>query len=193
MGIDPVLGDHWPATLDKRGTHTVMLTHEFWQRRYRGNENVAGIEITLDGFSYQNYGVLPEGFSFPDRIEAFRALAFADFVVDARDYRSAIGLARLKPGVSLAEFNQELEDYALELQKRHLKTNVGVVFVAEPLSELFIGEIDGYLLLLGAATMFLLVIAAINISNLIVSQALRQGTRDHRKESIRFLKPPDHP
>ena len=175
LGIDPMLGDHWPATLDKRGSHTVMLTHEFWQRRYGGDENVAGIKITLDGFSYQNYGILPEGFSFPGRNEAFRALAFADFVVDARDYRSAIGLARLKPGVSLNEFNQELENFATELQKRHLKDNMGVLFVAEPLSELFLGEIDGYLFLLGVATLFLLIIAAINISNLIVSQALRQG------------------
>ena len=175
LGIDPILGDHWPATLDKKGSHTVMLTHEFWQRRYRGDENVAGIEITLDGFSYQNYGVLPEGFSFPDRIEAFRALAFADFVVEARDFRSAIGLARLKPGVSLTEFNQELEDYAVELQARHLESNGGVLFVAEPLSDLFIGKIDGYLILLWVATLLLIVIAAINISNLIVSQALRQG------------------
>ena len=175
LGIDPMIGDHWPATLDKRGSHTVMLTHEFWKRRFGGNENVEGINITLDGFSYQNYGVLPEGFSFPGRNEAFRALAFADFVVDARDYRSAIGLARLKPGISLAEFNQELKKYAAELEKRHLKTNLGVLFVAEPLSDLFLGEINGYLLLLGVATLFLLVIAAINISNLIVSQALRQG------------------
>ncbi|MEO1257242.1 MAG: ABC transporter permease [Bacteroidota bacterium] len=175
LGIDPILGDHWPATLDEKGSHTVMLTHEFWKRRYGGDENVAGIEITLDGFSYQNYGVLPEGFSFPDRIEAFRALAFADFVVGARDFRSAIGLARLKPGVSLTEFNQELNDYAVELQERHLESNGGVLFVAEPLSDLFIGEINGYLILLWVATLLLIIIAAINISNLIVSQALRQG------------------
>ena len=51
----------------------------------------------------------------------------------------------------------------------------GVLFVAEPLSDLFIGEIEGYLVLLWVATLLLLVIAAINISNLIVSQALRQG------------------
>lgn len=177
LGIDPVIGNHWPATLDKRGSHTVMLTHEFWKRRYKGNENVEGIEITLDGFSYQNYGVLPEGFSFPGHNEAFRALAFADFVVDARDYRSAIGLARLKPGITLSDFNKELQEYAKVLQGRHLKTNSGVTFKAEPLSNMFIGEIRGYLLILGVAVLFLLVIAAINISNLMVSQALR-GSRE---------------
>ena len=175
LGVDPIIGDHWPATLDQRGSHTVMLTHEFWQRRFGGDENVAGLKITLDGFTYSNYGVLPEGFSFPNRNEAFRALAFADFVVEARDYRSAIGLARLRPGVSLAEFNQELQEYAAELQERHLESNKGILFVAEPLSDLFIGEIEGYLVLLWVATLLLIIIAAVNISNLIVSQALRQG------------------
>lgn len=175
LGIQPIIGDHWPATLDQRGSHTLMLTHDFWQRRYKGDENVAGLKITLDGFSYQNYGVLPEGFSFPDKIEAFRALAYADFVVGARNRRSAIGLARLKPSVSLEAFNQELKEYATKYQERHLETNSGVLFVAEPLSNLFLGQIDGYLLLLWVATLLLLAIAAINISNLIVSQALRQG------------------
>ena len=175
LGIEPILGDHWPVTLDQRGSHTVMLTHEFWERRYGGNENVAGLEITLDGFSYQCYGVLPKGFSFPDRNEAFRALAFADFVVDARDYRSAIGLARLRGDVTLADFNQELADYAAQLEERHQETNGGVMFVAEPLSDLFLGEISDYLLLLWMATVLLLVIAAFNISNLIVSQALQQA------------------
>lgn len=175
LGITPIMGDHWPATLDQRGSHTLMLTHEFWQRRFKGNENVVGLDITLDGFSYQNYGVLPEGFSFPDRNEAFRALAYADFVVGARNRRSAIGLARLKPNVSLEAFNQELNKYATKYQERHLETNKGVLFVAEPLSDMFLGEIDGYLLLLWMATLLLLAIAAINISNLIVSQALRQG------------------
>lgn len=175
LGIEPVLGDHWPETLDQRGSHTVMLTHEFWQRRFGGNENVAGLDITLDGFSYQCYGVLPKGFAFPDRNEAFRALAFADFVVDARDYRSAIGIARLRPDVDLATFNRELATYAIELQSRHLETNGGVMFVAEPLSDLFVGEIDGYLVLLWVATLLLLIIAAVNISNLIVSQTMQQA------------------
>ena len=175
LGVDPILGDHWPATLDERGSHTLMLTYDFWQRRCSGAENVEGLEITLDGFSYLNYGVLPEGFSFPGRNEAFRALAFADFVVDARDRRSAIGLARLKPGVDLAAFNQALESYALQYQARHLETNRGVLFLAEPLSELFVGDIKDYLLLLWVATILLMLIAAVNISNLIVSQALRQG------------------
>ena len=175
LGVDPMLGDHWPETLDKRGSHTVMLTHEFWQRRFDGKEEIEGLEITLDGFSYSNYGVLPEGFSFPGKVEAFRAMAFADFVVDSRDFRPCIGLAKLRADVSISQFNDELKTYSAQQEARHLKSNLGLTFVAEPLADLFIGNLTRYLLLVGAAVFFLLIIAIVNVSNLVISHAVRRG------------------
>lgn len=176
LGVNPVLGDHWPTTLDRRGSHTLMLTHELWQRRFLGNPEVVGLEVTLDGFpGYANYGVMPEGFSFPVKNEAFRALAFANFVVDARDFRCGIGLARLREGVSLDQFNKELKKFAQLHEERHLESNQGISFEAEPLEALFTGNIKGYLWLLAGAALFLLIIAAVNISNLIVSQAIRDS------------------
>ena len=172
LGVKPMMGDYWPETLDKRGSHTVMLTHDFWQRRY-GGEGVP--ELTLDGFTYANYGVLPEGFSFPGRNEAFRAMAFAEFVVTARDFRLCIGLARLKEGVTIEQFNEELAAFAQDQELRHAASNRGIAFVAEPLEQLFLGELTGYLLLLAGAVGFLLIIAAVNVSNLLVSQALRRS------------------
>lgn len=185
LGIDPTIGDHWPETLDKRGSHTLMLTHEFWQRRFKANPNVVGIDVTLDGFSgYANYGVMPEGFSFPGRNEAFRALAFAESVVTARNFRLGIGLARLQPGVSLAQFNEELKSFAQLQEERHQDSNLGITFEAEPLDVLFTGEIKGYLWLLAGAGLFLLVIAAVNVSNLIVSQAIRQSKETALKKVL---------
>ena len=176
LGVNPIVGDHWPETLDKRGSHTLMLTHEFWQRRFEGKPEVIGLEVTLDGYAgYANYGVMPENFSFPGRNEAFRALAFAEFVVGARDYRPGVGLARLKQGVTLEQFNAELLQFARLQEERHMDSNLGITFEAEPLDVLFLGNIRGYLWLLGGAALFLLVIAAVNISNLIVSQAIRQS------------------
>ena len=175
LGVGPQIGNYWPETLDKRGSHTVMLTHDFWQRRYDGDLNVEGLEVTLDGFPYLNYGVLPEGFSFPVRNEAFRAMAFAEFVVTARDYRPCIGLARLKPGVTLEQFNKELSAFAGSQEQRHQDSNLGITFLAEPLSNIFIGELRGYLLLIGGAILFLLAIAIVNVSNLFVSQEIRRS------------------
>ncbi len=175
LGVDPAIGSHWPETIDKRGSHTIMLTHDFWERRFDGKEEVEGLEITLDGFKYSNYGVMPEAFSFPGRVEGFRSIAYADFVVDARDFRSEIGLARLKPGITIEQFNEELNQFAELQEQRHFKSNHGITFISTPLSDLFLGSIDKYLLLIGAAVVFLLIIATVNISNLIVSQAIRKG------------------
>ncbi len=173
LGVQPVMGDHWPATLDKRGSHTVMLTHAFWQQRYDAEKEIP--ELTLDGFTYANYGVLPEGFSFPGRNEAFRAMAYADFVVERRSYRLCIGLARLKDGVTLSQFNEELKQFAQDHEQRHSDSNRGITFVAEPLEDLFLGDLYNYLLLIAAAVVFLLIIAAVNVSNLLVGQAIRQS------------------
>ena len=176
LGFEPMIGSYWPETLDRKGSHTLMFTHEFWQRRFDGNPNVVGLDVTLDGFAgYANYGVMPEGFSFPVRNEAFRALAFADFVVDSRTFRSGVGLARLRNGVTLKQFNDELKQFGQLQEQRHQKSNLGITFYAEPLENLFVGNINGYLWLLAGAAVFLLVIAAVNVSNLIVSQAIRQG------------------
>lgn len=174
LGVQPSIGSYWPETLDQRGSHTIMLTYDFWKKRFEGKERIEKMQVTLDGFSYTNYGVLPEGFSFPHRNEAFRAMAFADFVVDARTYRPCIGLARLKQGVTIESFNRELESFAKLQQQAHPETNLGISYVAEPLSNLYVGELNGYVLLLGAAAMFLLTIAAVNVSNLILIQSIRK-------------------
>ncbi|MEM7552313.1 MAG: ABC transporter permease, partial [Bacteroidota bacterium] len=175
LGVKPVIGDYWPETVDRRGSHTLMLTHDFWQKRFDGKESIEQLQVTLDGFSYTNYGVLPDGFSFPDQNEAFRDITFSDFVVESRSFRSCIGLARLEPDITLEEFNSNLKDFAELQQQTHLETNLGVSYVAEPLSNLYIGNLYGYILLLGAAAIFLLAIATINVCNLIVNRTVRRS------------------
>ena len=174
LGVQTQIGGYWPETLDKRGSHTIMLTHDFWKRRFDGKENIEMLQVTLDGFSYTNYGVLPEGFSFPHRNEAFRAMAFADFVVDSRTYKPCIGLARLDAGVTIEDLNRELQAFAERQEQAHLDTNLGISYVAEPLADLYVGELKNYILLLGAAALFLLTIATVNVSNLVLIQTIRK-------------------
>ena len=176
LGVEAAIGDYWPETLDRKGSLTVMLTNEFWERRFKADLDVASKNITLDGVpSYKVYGVLPEGFSFPDRHEAFRAMAYSDRVVTNRRSRNSIGLARLQAGNSIEELNEELAAFGKVLQERHLDTNEGISFVAKPIKDMYIGGIKNYLLLLGVAAIFLLIIASVNVSNLILSHALRRG------------------
>ncbi len=176
LGVEADIGDYWPETFDRKGTLTLMLTNEFWQRRFKADPEAINKNITLDGVpSYKAYGVLPEGFSFPDRHEAFRAMVYADFVVDNRTFRNSIGVARLKPGSNIDDLRAELKAFGERMEERHLDTNEGVTFIAKPLKDMYIGGIKNYLLLLGAAAIFLLIIASVNVSNLILSHAMRRG------------------
>ncbi|NET35251.1 MAG: FtsX-like permease family protein [Cyanothece sp. SIO1E1] len=176
LGVETNIGDYWPETLDRKGSLTVMLTNDFWERRFKADPEVVNRSITLDGVpSYKVYGVLPEGFSFPDRHEAFRAMAYSDRVVTNRRSRNSIGVARLKAGNTIDDLNKELAAFGKVLQERHLDTNEGISFIAKPIKDMYIGGIKNYLLLLGAAAIFLLIIASVNVSNLILSHALRRG------------------
>ena len=137
LGVETAIGDYWPETLDRKGSLTVMLTDEFWERRFKSAPEVVNRSITLDGVpSYQVYGVLPEGFSFPDRHEAFRAMAYSDRVVTNRRTRNSIGVARLKRGNTIEELNEELAAFGKVLQERHLDTNEGISFIAKPINEM---------------------------------------------------------
>lgn len=77
--------------------------------------------------------------------------------------------------MTLEQFNEELKRFAQDLEERHADSNRGITFVAEPLEELFLGDLFNYLLLLAGAVIFLLLISAVNVSNLLVGQALRQS------------------
>ena len=176
LGVEAAIGEYWPETFDRKGTLTVMFTNEFWKRRFGSDPEVVNNSITLDGVpKYKVFGVLPEGFSFPDRHEAFRAMAYADPVVTNRAFRNSIGLARLKPGTTIDDLNAELAEFAGRLQDRHFDTNEGIGFTAKPLRDMYLGGLENYLLLLGAAAIFLLIIASVNVSNLILSHAMRRG------------------
>lgn len=176
LGVEAAIGDYWPETFDRKGTLTVMLTHEFWRRRFNADPEAVNKNITLDGVPrYKVYGVLPEGFSFPDRHEAFRAMTYSDRVVTNRTFRNSIGVARLKPFATIEDLNKELAAFGERLQTRHLDTNEGMSFIAKPLKDMYVGGIKKYLILLGAAAIFLLVIASVNVSNLILSHAMRRG------------------
>ncbi len=176
LGVETAVGEYWPETFDRKGSLTLMLTHEFWSRRFEADSEIVNKNITLDGVpKYKAYGVLPEGFSFPDRHEAFRAMAYADPVVTNRAFRNSIGVARLKTGVTMDELNAELADFGRRLQDRHLDTNENISFTAKPLRDMYVGGIENYLLLLGAAAIFLLIIASVNVSNLILSHAMQRG------------------
>jgi predicted permease len=109
LGVAPQLGRGFSAAdQDPGGTATVMLGHGYWQRRFGGAPNVLGRIITVDAVPHEIIGVMPRGFRVVD--------ADADILVPLRLERSRLvrnafaflGVARLKPGATIAEANADL-------------------------------------------------------------------------------------
>ena len=116
LGVQPYLGRSFLAEEDRPGgRNVVLLSYEFWHRRFGSDAKIVGSSVQLDGEPYTVVGITPAGFRFPD--DDFRAEVFLPMVVArVADWKSPVPekfrllrpLARLRPGVSFDEAKAEL-------------------------------------------------------------------------------------
>ncbi len=175
MGVPLALGTVWPVEYDRERNFGVVLTHEVWKRRFGGDPNVLGRKITLDAAPfYTIYGVLPPHFNFPANTQLFRSIAINKLLpnYEERDKRNVYAVARLKPGVSVAQANAELSVFSQRLATIYPDLNKGLTFTLKPLRDLTVGDVRPYLWLLLAAVGFVLLIACVNVVNLLLTRSL---------------------
>jgi predicted permease len=153
----------------------VVLSHPFWERQFGGSRSVIGTRITLGGDSYQILGVMPETFRFPS--------AHADIYVPfstipdgaiprIRPVRILAMVARMKPGVTVAQANAELNGIARGLAEEYPTDNAqGATALAMPLQDSIVGKVRNALLVLLGAVGFVLLIASVNLAGLLLARA----------------------
>lgn len=171
LGVRPLLGATWPAADDGTRQFKVVLSHRAWLR-LGADPSIINRAITLDAAGYTVIGVMPPGFEFPAQVDLYRRVPGQDFT--SRDIRSARAVARLKPGVTLAQLNQELEAISRRLADEFPATNRALQFRAAELRTQWIGDARAFLLLLSGAVGFVLLLACANAVNLILAQSLRR-------------------
>src|SRR6185436_1021512 len=99
LGVQPILGRPFREDDDRQGAEpVVMLSHELWQRRYRGDPAVVGRRIRVNGKPHTVIGVMPPRFTFPEAQKVWIPLG-PDAAADQRDARDLFTFGRLKPGV----------------------------------------------------------------------------------------------
>ncbi len=153
-----------------RDARVVILSHRLWTRRFARDPGVVGRTLTLDGVGHQVIGVLPAGTPFIDWADVFRPLVRT---ADAqRGSWELAGLGRLKPGVTIAQARADLVRVTGELARRYPDTNRGMSANVTPLNDLVAGSTTRRALwvLLGAVA-FLLLIACVNLANLLLAKA----------------------
>jgi len=186
VGVGPELGRLFNAEEDTQTpAATAVLGYNTWVRRYGSDPNVLGRRIDLNARSYQIVGVLPASFSLPHEVvptlgnaaDAEVVIPFpqgpnAPQVRNREDYNI---VARLKPGATIAQAQQELDALTARLRQdfaNFYPPNGGLTFAALPLQEQVVGSVRRPLALLVGAVVCVLLIACANVANLLLSRAL---------------------
>ncbi len=175
LGVAPAIGRDFRPEDDREGAPAVaMISDALWKRLFGGNPAVTDKTLTLDGESYQVVGVLPADFHYFSNttdilvpIEASKARALKE-----RSWHPGIQvLARLKPGVSLAQSRADMTSIAAALGEQYPDSNKEHWVTLKSLYEAVVGDVRSLLLLLLAAVTFVLLIACANVANLMMARA----------------------
>jgi putative ABC transport system permease protein len=173
LRIDPVLGRLFTAEEDRPGaTRVVALSYRLWTSRFGEDPQILGKTIRLDGESYTVLGVMPPTFHFPDPDDdVWIPLALGPAELANHGSHNLLVIARLKDGVSLTQAQTELTGIAEALTAQYPSTNTGVGVNLVPLHEQVVGDVKPALLILLAATGFILLIVCANVANMLLARA----------------------
>ena len=174
------LGRLFAAEEDRKGgpVNKALLSHGLWQARYGGSRDVLGLMIHLPSGGYEVIGVMPPGYGFPDRatvwltMESWYALDLDLYRTKQRDQRWYPTVARLAPGVTLEQAQQEVLAVARQLAEEFPSTNAGVDVRLVRLRDAEVGTVEPYLYLLAGGVGFLLLICILNVTNLLLVRLL---------------------
>ncbi len=175
LRANPALGRLFTNDEDKPGASpVVVLSYPLWQRRFGGQDSILNQQLTLNGKSYTVIGIMPQGFQFPSRAEMWvpvGQLSGESTWQQRGNHPGLYGVARLKPGVSLAQAKAEMNTIGANLEKQYQDSNAGNGIGVRPLLEAFVGDVRRPLWVLFAAVAFVLLIACANIANLLLARA----------------------
>ncbi len=182
LGTNALRGRTFTAQDYQPGNERVIvISHGLWQRRFGGDQNLVGQKLTLNGQPYTLVGVMPPEFQFPaDReVWAPRVLRENDRQLRAATYWNVI--ARLKPGVTISQAQDEMSAIAGRLASQYPDTNGGMGSTVVSLPDQLTGHVRSSLWILLGAVGFVLLIACANVANLL----LVRGAERHREFAIR--------
>ncbi|HJQ25121.1 MAG TPA: ABC transporter permease [Blastocatellia bacterium] len=173
LGIQPLVGRDFLAEDDRPGAApVVILSYEFWQRRFGGDPGTIGRQLTLNNQSFTVVGITPANFQFVAEADVTLPLGLQAerFRLRGRDPGVNV-VARLKPEVSEPQAEAELNTIAARLEQQYPESNKGRRVVLVPLHESVVGDVRQPLLILLGAVGLVLLIACANVANLLLVRA----------------------
>jgi predicted permease len=173
-GGRPLLG----RTIEERddlpdAPQVAVLSYKGWQLIFHGDPGVVGRHVTIEQNSTTIIGVMPREFNVPNGIDLWRAAQIdpAKWTLRNEGTRFINGFALLRPGVSEASAQSDLDRIGKQLQHEHPETDGMWQFGLRPLRDDMYGELRPALMILWIASGFLLLMACVNVANLLLTRA----------------------
>jgi putative ABC transport system permease protein len=171
LGIKPVAGRNFLPEEDRAGgPPAVLISHAFWQRRFHSDPAAIGRTLTVDGVPRTIAGVVPHELGEMVAADLWLPTAINPNNPERQNHNYGI-VARLKPGVTVAQARAEMTVIARRLESAYPATNTGWGITLFPMAEMFTGRIRPVLLVLLGAVGLLLLIACANLANLLLARA----------------------
>jgi putative ABC transport system permease protein len=181
IGVSPSIGRPFIAEEDRAGReHVVILSDSVWRGRFAADPSIVGKSITLNGETYEVIGVMPAGFQALTQFRStvpiafFVPAAYPDELLANHGDHEIYVVGRLNPGVSIRQAQADLSSISIDLERRFPQTNRSARALIAPLGQDIVRTVRTSLVMMLAAVGLVLLIACVNLANLLIVRAVGQ-------------------
>ena len=178
LGVKPVLGRTFGPGEDEIGAPPIaLISAGLWDRRFNSSPDVIGKSVTLDGRAYTIVGVIPANFD-----KQFRGFTGTAVYAPLGQWHNSLlpsrgaglgfhGIGRLKPGVTIEQARADMREVTQNLAAAYPNDDTGIGAAVVPLKQDTVGDVQPFLLVLLAAVGLVLLIACVNVANLLLARS----------------------